>query len=202
MKSSFHLEFESNVNYPTFISNSLPKPGYKALIKVLKNGQRLTGGESSLLLVLCGGRRSEGKVWVRGLGEAFLSLHLSRRVYLGTSPCCVRLANTQGARVNHQKPAAKNHGAAVASLGTGSTLSRCAVPLPKLWLHCHWHALLLRTACQASRPCRVNRQQLGRQLTCLCSLWLESKRHYIHRICKLFKHVFRSWEFEVKAKKR
>lgn len=35
-------------------------------------------------------------------------------------------------RVNHQKPAAKTHGAAVALLGTGSALSPCAVTL---WLH-------------------------------------------------------------------
>lgn len=49
--------------------------------------------------------------------------------------------------VNRQKPAARNRGAAVGWLGTGSTLSPCAVALTKLWCHVSLACTSLRTAC-------------------------------------------------------
>lgn len=98
-----------------------------------------------------------GEGWVRGQGTALLSLHLSRRVCRGTSQCCVRLANTQGAPEWSAK----------------SLLLRIMAQLLPCWeqeVHCHrvlWPSLSsgsmyhCRTACQSSHAGQGEQAEAG-----------------------------------------
>lgn len=79
-------------------------------------------------------REAEGRCEAEGWGR-FCSLDTSREgVPWHLSVLCQTCKYPGCHRETRQKHAAKDHGAAVALLGTGSTLSPYAVTLAQLWL--------------------------------------------------------------------
>lgn len=146
---------------------------------------------------------SRGKVWGRRLGEVLLSWYLSGGCTMAPLSA---VPDLQIPRVPQgDPPKARCQGSRCSCCLAGNrkhTVTICCDPRSALapcitGLHFSWGQ-----PASPHMPCSVNGQQLGRQLTCLCSLGLERKQTAWHcSICKLFKYSFCSWEFEVEARR-
>lgn len=148
---------------------SLSRGWYKASTSLPKNL-----GESFLSGCVEGSGEGEGGQRTGGGSAALTSQQ--EGVRWARSVLCQTCKYPGCHRVNRQKPAARNRGAAVAWLGAGSTVSPCAVTLTKPWCHVSLAGTWLRTACPVPRPGRGSGQQLRRQLPCLWLLSLQPQQ--------------------------
>lgn len=149
-----------------------------------------------------GGKQGEGGSQ-KTVGGSALFLSLQEDVPWHLSALCQTYKGPGCPRETCQTPAAKDHGAAVALLGTGSTLSPYAGTFSRLW-PC---GSLACTSLEDSLPVLTcpalwtGSSWAGCYHVSAPLDWKESKQHGIRSPCKLFKHIWCSWEFEVKAKR-